>query len=132
MDIYKFNNRIQPLDSQIQDMYQALFDIYMINKIPDKIIINSNLPIINSNMYDYCYNSITKIKNKINILLVVFNKNNIVGIDGNEILGVDYWDSNQSGIGQLDNAYDYILSNLENVVSKAIQAMRFNGLMKGN
>lgn len=128
MNIDSLNNQLKATDNQLNQVFKALKDIYLIDSTPAPLVVKQELN-YDIKAYTHLYNSVEFVIGKLTALVDVLSNNNFTNVDGTQLSGVNpVWKANEIGLDSLNDGYQSIISDLQTATNKVVQAARVNGL----
>ncbi|QIL49849.1 hypothetical protein G7084_00035 [Weissella coleopterorum] len=122
-------NNLMKADVNVIQLYSALKQAALIDEVPPAI----KKPVISE--YDEkahlnLGNAFLLLKNKINDLLKVLYKYDLVDMYGNGVVGIEYWLINALDFKTLKSTYNNQLSVCNKTITKIQEIVILNGLME--
>lgn len=123
--------RIQASDKVMQQIYQAFYDVGMIEEMPDAQRA-FKLTTYDEQAFSEIGSALILLKNNLNRLVDIFNEYHFVDMEGIQAKGHEYWGSNLSGLGESYDDFNGHLVAMENTLRNMVEIMILNGLIERN
>ncbi|WP_222860783.1 hypothetical protein [Weissella muntiaci] len=129
MTMDQMAKKISKLNSSTLDMYQAFYNLAMIDEMPTSIS-----EVVATKYNDQAFldigSAILLLKNELNQLISTFNLYHLVDIEGNKASGLNFWLPNKIGIEELSGEYEAQLKQIEDAINKMNEIMILSGLLE--
>lgn len=129
MNINNLNTQLTTVDDQLNQIFEALKGMYLIDSVPESLRTTQD-DYYNNQAYLHIYNNINSVINKLTALVEVLDTNGFMDVRGNPLVGINpVWGyTGGLGVDELNNTFSSIISDLETATNNITQAAKINGL----